>query len=245
MSKILDTKEQGIPHSRRRWYCVGIQKKFDDGSFEFPTAIECPSIEKFLERRNTKMAAVGLPPKSATTSRGNVITWERRLAAKGRNPVEEPFIVDCDSSAERSKAMDGVCPCITTSRGAGHWVTNRGRRLQKTEMMRLQGMNPTKFHVAVSDTQLGKQLGNTMSVNVLERLFVKLLPAAKLASGKLTDRWQTGIALKELMETRGLGFKPLSAKLKHFVRKSGHKASAPSLKRCASTLAGSAAKRQR
>merc|ERR1712194_464674 len=97
------------------------------------------------------------------------------------------------------------------SRGAGHWVTNRGRRLQKTEMMRLQGMNPTKFHVAVSDTQLGKQLGNTMSVNVLERLFVRLLPAAKLVrAGALKDRWASGQAVKALARTRGLGFKSMN-----------------------------------
>jgi len=100
-----------------------------------------------------------------------------------------------------------MCPCITVSRGGGHWVTSRGRRTTKTEMMRLQGMDPTKFKVAVTETQLGKQLGNTMSVNVLERLFVRLLPAANLLKrneGK--DRWESGSALKDLIKTVGKGF---------------------------------------
>merc|ERR1712128_147216 len=94
------------------------------------------------------------------------------------------------------------------------WLTNRGRRMLKTEMMRLQGMDPTKFTVAVSENRLGHQLGNTMSVCVLERLFTRLLPAAKLVRGTIKDRWASGHALKKLMATRGKGFKGMSAKAK-------------------------------
>merc|ERR1711865_1071898 len=81
----------------------------------------------------------------------------------------------------------------------------------KTEMMRLQGMDPTKFVVAVSENRLGHQLGNTMSVCVLERLFTRLLPAAQLVRGTIKDRWASGEALKKLMRTRGKGFKSISA----------------------------------
>mmetsp|Transcript_56206 Transcript_56206/g.174307 ORF Transcript_56206/g.174307 Transcript_56206/m.174307 type:complete len:121 (-) Transcript_56206:526-888(-) len=84
-----------------------------------------------------------------------------------------------------------IAPCLTCSRGQGHWITNRGRRLTKDEMMRLQGIDPASFKTVVSETQLGRQIGNAMSVNVLERIFVKALPAAGLAAhGSLTDRWQ-------------------------------------------------------
>merc|ERR1712128_31858 len=86
------------------------------------------------------------------------------------------------------------------------WLTNRGRRMLKTEMTRLQGMDPTKFTVAVSENRLGHQLGNTMSVCVLERLFTQILPAAKLVRGTIKDRWASGQALKKLMATRGKGF---------------------------------------
>jgi len=60
-------------------------------------------------------------------------------------------------------------------------------------MMRLQGMTPEGFKVAVSEAQFGKQIGNAMSCNVLERLFVRILPAAGLVRhGALRDRWQHG-----------------------------------------------------
>ena len=83
-----------------------------------------------------------------------------------------------------------------------------GPRLEIEEMMRLQGMDPTEFTVAVTDTQLRKQLGNAMSVNVLERLLVCVLPAAGLVKhGALVDRWKNGEAVRRLTETIGMGFK--------------------------------------
>jgi len=218
--QVLDTKAHGVPHSRRRWYCVGIHKDFDNGKFTFPQPIPCPSIEDFLERRDPKLAHAGLPPRTQTTAKGNVRRALSTLKHKGSDPVKNAWIVDCDSSPARSKSVDGVSPCITVSRGAGHWVTNRGRRMSKEEMMRLQGMNPKNFKVAVSECQLGKQLGNTMSVNVLERLLVRVLPAAKLCRrGDVKDRWETGSALKILKRTRGKGFMAVGAKDKARIAK--------------------------
>ena len=117
------------------------------------------------------------------------------------------FVVDCGSSDNRCKSVEGVSPCFTCSRGGGHWLTNRGRYTNKPEMFRLQGMDPSNFHVvSVSEYQLGRQLGNTMSVNVLERILTRLLPAAGLVKGSLRDRWEDGSALKELSATRGFKF---------------------------------------
>jgi DNA (cytosine-5)-methyltransferase 1 len=217
--KILNTKEQGIPHHRKRWYCVGIAKKYDTGAFAFPKPIQMPPLQLFLERKNTKLAATGLPPKSATTARFNVIETKQKLRQQGKNPPEEPVVIDCDSSTYRYKWKYDHSPCITVARGKGHWLVNRGRRQTKTEIMRLQGMDPTKFVVATTDPQLGKQLGNTMSVNVLERLFVSLLPAARLVrKSSLRDRWASGQAVKQLSRTRGRGFQAMSAAAKRTMR---------------------------
>lgn len=206
--KLLDTKDHGVPQSRQRWYCVGILKEHDNGTFEFPEPIERPPIEMFLDPRDSKLAQEGLPPVSQGTARRNVKEKLKEIQKDGGNPAKDPFIIDCDSSTGRAVKTKDYSPCITCSRGGGHWVTNRGRRLLKTEMMRLQGMDPTNFIVAVSESKLGHHLGNTMSVNVLERLFTRLLPAARLVPrGLLRDRWASGAALKKLARTRGQGFK--------------------------------------
>ena len=70
-------------------------------------------------------------------------------------------------------------------------MTNRGRRVKLEEMMRLHGMDPSEFKVVVPNAQLGIQLGNAMSVNVVERILMRVLPAAGLVKrGSLVDRWE-------------------------------------------------------
>jgi len=205
--RILNTKQMGVPQNRRRIYIVGIRQDVDEGTFRFPEPIPCAKLDKFLDKRpKSSDVKKCLPPATQTVARSNVETALRELTRKGSDPWEEPWVVDCDSSASRSGFQHECSPCITCRRADGHWVTSRGRRLRKTEMMRLQGMNPSTFKVAVVESQLGKQLGNTMSVNVLERLFARLLPAAGLAARTLPDRWESGEAVRVLAATRGQGF---------------------------------------
>lgn len=113
------------------------------------------------------------------------------LKKKKINPFKVTHLIDCDSSPYRCKVMKGKSPCIIRSRGAGHWVTSRGRRLSLKEMFALHGMKGITFRQVVSDSQQGKLLGNSMSLNVLERIFVRALPAAGLMpASKLHDRWE-------------------------------------------------------
>ena len=96
----------------------------------------------------------------------------------------------CDSSKGWSRFQHGVLPCLTC-RAEGPWVTNRGRRVKLEEMMRLHGMDPSEFKVVVPKAQLGIQLGHAMSVNVVERILMRVLPAAGLVKrGSLVDRWE-------------------------------------------------------
>lgn len=195
-AKLLDTKEHGLPQSRKRVYIVGIHKVYAVGTFEFPEPVERPSIEMFLEPRVARPHPdIDLPPARSSTARANVIKTLRELRERGHDPLSEPWIIDCDSSGYRMSCMQDISPCLTCSRAAGHWITNRGRRMTKDEQMNLQGMASYKpfFRRVVSESQLGKQIGNAMSVNVLERLLVRLLPAAGLVSAaagrRLQDRW--------------------------------------------------------
>lgn len=131
-----------------------------------------------------------LPPATQSTCRRNVVVALKELHAKGHDPLVEPWVVEIDCTTPRIQYTLGTSPCITTRRGNGHWITNRGRRMRKPELLRLQGIDAGTFKQAVSDSALGKQIGNAMSVNVVERLFVRLLPAVGLVKGKLTDRWE-------------------------------------------------------
>jgi len=190
--KVLKTNEHGIPQKRPRVYICGIQKSRDKGTFEFPAPIPCPDIEEFLEPRVRKATAQDRPA-SGITARRNVGVTLRKLEKAGHKPLSKAWVSDIDSSTDRFSMHEGCSACLTHSRGKGHWITNRGRRMLLSEQLRLQGLPTVEegFVQAVSDRQLGAQIGNSMSVNVLERVFVRLLPAANLVPAhKLLDRWE-------------------------------------------------------
>ena len=78
----------------------------------------------------------------------------------------------------------------------------------KVEMTRLQGIVRASLNVVVvAESHLGHQLGNAMSLNVVERILVSLLAASGLvAHGDLVDEWASGVRGQELIASVGHGF---------------------------------------
>ena len=185
--QMLDTRDHGIPHSRPRYYFVGILKTWDRGTFAWPARCGCPPLDNFLLPRLSRPTLADLPAQA--TARENVIAFLRTMQAHGRDALEETWVIDCDSSCGRASTMYQMSCCMTRSRWQGHWVTSRGRRFTLIEQQRLQGI-PDDFLVFITEAAFARHLGNSMSVNVLERVLVSLLPAAGLwESESLHDRW--------------------------------------------------------
>ena len=96
-------------------------------------------------------------------------------------------------------------PCLTKARSSsgGHWLSTRGRRMTRAEMLRLFAIKPARLNFnMVSDRKAGSMIGNAIAVNVLERIFCRLLPAAGLvAEGVLMDRWATSRQQREAVQT--------------------------------------------
>lgn len=198
--RVLNTSSSGIPQNRPRVFFIGVLASEATGTFDYPGLLPLLPLESFLEPRLGRPSFATLPPVSQSVARANVWRILNHLAASGHDPFNEPWVIDCDSSEERSRAFLGVSPCLTRSRGAGHWLTDRGRRMTVSEMLRLQGWFGS-FNVVTSDRHFASLLGNAMSVNVLERLLVKLLPAAGLWPAELlVDRWAAGLAVAQRVE---------------------------------------------
>ena len=83
--------------------------------------------------------------------------------------------------------MDGLCRCLTAKRTAGSTIINgkrpaygngvRIRRLTPRECLRLQGWTDDRIDLVLpiqSDTQLYKQAGNGVTVNVVEAIGKRL-----------------------------------------------------------------------
>ena len=161
-----------------------------------------------MDSREQYTACTGKMNKEAKTARNNIQGFMKNLIEKGIDPYRSEYFINCDADSTRPKCWHERVQCLLSSQGRGHWVTNQGRRMKKEEQMRFQGINPTKFTIAVSEPELGKQIGNAMSQNVLERFFTQLLPAAGLVTKIKQDGWRKGKdAIEELENSRNKSFR--------------------------------------
>jgi len=79
-------------------------------------------------------------------------------------------------SANRLYDTDGISPTLQTQEQGYYKTKNKIRRLTPLECWRLQGFKDKDFFSVtdVSDTQLYKQAGNSITVNVLMEIFKKI-----------------------------------------------------------------------
>jgi DNA (cytosine-5)-methyltransferase 1 len=194
--QLVDTKEHGVPQNRQRTYFIGIRRDCMQSLFQFPEKLPPVSIEGCLDPpRKKRMTLSDLPSPTNKNFYQNVKRMLAELLKEGKDPFRKTYCFDAESTPKFATIAEDRSMCITARRAAGHWVTTRGRRMNIDEMLRLQGMERC-FKQVVSNRQLGIQIGNAMSQNVIERILIKLLPAAGLVQKGtvLKDRWmQNGV----------------------------------------------------
>ena len=179
--RVLNTKDHGIPQNRPRLYFVCLRKDVDQGTFQWPEPLPPPGIEEFLDTAEPDVQP--LPDTKAGKTFAAMLGCSLAL---GANPQSEPWLFDLRKTAAFARPLHNLCPCLLTR--CDIWVSNRCRTLRLAEKCRLQGLDPDQLRVVVSKTALARQLGNSMSANVLERILCRALPAAGLTA-PLRDRW--------------------------------------------------------
>lgn len=151
-TKVLNTKDYGIPQSRPRVYIVATK-----GLFEFPQKYAtCRSISEFIDNSDSSKSKVPV---------NNPEILERLKSSRATFLNLGFWNFNDDSYEEYS-------PCVTAS--STHWNVKKCRKATVNELLMLQGF-PTSFNNVCSYTQTKKQIGNAMSVNVLEAVLENLL----------------------------------------------------------------------
>lgn len=153
--KVLNTKDYGIPQNRERIYIIGLRKDAQVKAFEFPGPVPPRPLISFVDASVT-----------------------RRDPAPVRNPVVYETIINSKATFLnlgwqnfKTSSYEHYTPSIIAQ--ASMWCVLLHRKATIKELLALQGF-PTDFKQVVSDTQFKKQIGNAMSVNVLEHLFIEL-----------------------------------------------------------------------
>lgn len=152
---ILNTRSYGIPQNRERLFIVGIKKNIQTQEFTFPEHVKMKDIKHFID--NTDNSKDNITP-----------TVKNTLDKSPKNAI----FVDTCQPKNRYPNSHLWSPTLTT--GNGLWCVPKKRHASLKEKIKLQGF-PVNFKQVVSNTQFNKQLGNTISVNVLEYLIKECL----------------------------------------------------------------------
>ena len=155
--KILNTKDYGIPQSRPRVFIIGILKSVQKEEFEFPKKIKMKSIKKFIDNKDN--------------NKDKIPFFIKKTDLFQMIPKQSIFI---DFNFPKHKFPNSYkwSPCFMCS-SRKIWNVKKHRYMNIQEMLKLQGFN-LNFKQVVSNNQLKKQLGNTMSINVLMNLFKQI-----------------------------------------------------------------------
>ena len=160
-SKVLNTKDYGIPQNRERVYIVGICKDIQINEFNFPNKTICKKISSYVDKK--KYIKQDIPVKNKEVA--NII---RESKATFLNLGWQNF---------KAHSYEKFSPSIIAQ--ASMWCVPMQRKATIGELLSLQGF-PKNFKQVVSDTQLKKQIGNSMSVNVLEKLFLEIFKCTNI-----------------------------------------------------------------
>jgi site-specific DNA-cytosine methylase len=86
--------------------------------------------------------------------------------------------VDIGASLTFMSATLNISPTLKASR-SNYFVTSLNRKLSPKEALLLQGF-PKNFKIVVNNNHIYKQIGNSMSINVLYYLFKEIFKSTKL-----------------------------------------------------------------
>lgn len=193
---ILSSLDFGLPQKRERWYCVGFNRKID---FQFPKPINTkPTLRDIVDVNDTtpSLKLSDFELERIDYHFANVTPEQKRVphdnskykpsTKKGKYGIfsyQKPdgslrFHVGDVAKTQIQEAfyacLDTYAPTIIAGRVPKMW--DMRRRLSVLESKRLQGF-PDDFLMPVSDIQAYKQLGNSVSVPVIQAIAQNMISA--------------------------------------------------------------------
>lgn len=157
--KVLNTADHGIPQSRKRVFIVGLRKQ-DKQGLVWPEVCQSPPVQSFVDEFEDGLDETLRIPPCRMMKLSNVAI------------PENACFVDLSYHTIIVSNSHKVCPTIM-ARGELVCIPKM-RKATISEYLRLQGF-PTSMRIVVSHNQLKKQVGNSMSVNVLMRLLENMI----------------------------------------------------------------------
>lgn len=177
-SRILNSKDFGVPQNRERIYIVAFRNDIAPETFDFPEATDDTKRLRDIIEKEPVPAKYYLSDVYVETLRRH----KARHAAKGNGfgyEIREwdgiaGAIVCGGMGRERNLLIDNRQTDLTPTTHIKGEVNKEGiRKMTPREWARLQGF-PDSFELPLADVHLYKQFGNSVTVNVIEAIAKKI-----------------------------------------------------------------------
>ena len=187
--KILNAKDFGIPQNRERVFIVSIRKDVDNEMFEFPKPFELQTrLKDVLEDEVDEKYYLSNAMEKYISS-----TNKKWTGNNGKSLINKTIAstLNTNEGSRRCDASNYICNELPENYdlkqiGLDAKYLNI-RKLTPLECFRLMGFHDNDFYKikGISNTQLYKQAGNSIVVDVLKHLFIELLKINILKGIKL------------------------------------------------------------
>ena len=206
-AKVLNSRDFGLPQNRERIYLVCFRNDIAPESFDFPA----PCDESFSIRDILDNSPVPAKYYISDVYLETLRQHRQRHEAAGHGFGYEVKDLDGVSNAlvcggmgrERNLIVDPRPHSLTpTTQIKGNVNTENIRKLTPREWARLQGFDD-QFRLKLCDTQLYKQFGNAVSVNVIEAVATEIRRVLEPMAGNKGE-WSELYALLKILADGGL-----------------------------------------
>lgn len=188
---VLNSYDYGVPQFRERWYCVAIRKDIDNCSFQFPKSYDRTTTLKDIVDINNNDKSLLLSDFEMERIKFHFDNFHLNERVEHDNSMYAPntkkgrygvysylkndgalrFHVGDFAKTQIQEAfyasLNTYSPTIIANRVPKLW--DIGRKLSVLESLRLQGFDDD-FKFNVSNAQAYKQLGNSVTVPVIQAI---------------------------------------------------------------------------
>lgn len=182
---LLNSKRFGVPQNRERVYLVSIRKDIDDGSFKFPDGDEnilcirdilLQNVDDKYYMPDDRVKIITDNYIKQILKQDKVIQIGNFMQTGHRKNPNQGRVYDPDGLAPTLTKMEGGQrqPFVVLEEHGRYKV----RKLTPNETFRLQGFSDEEFRLAedvCSDSQLYKQIGNSITVNVISSIYLNFV----------------------------------------------------------------------
>ena len=172
--KVLNVSDYGLPQNRERWYCIGFREDLSVLSFKFPEKIKLNITLKDIVDKKIKDHIIS--DIAYGHVKNNIEKYDMKYP--DRKNKDQYTIVTEARRTRASIRRDGISPCLTAKMGTGGnnvpIIYELKRKLTIKECLKLMGF-PSDFIIRDNYSQSYKQIGNSICVDIVEKLSKELI----------------------------------------------------------------------